>query len=121
MSKEYFSVAAASAVVDLNTNDGVDLFRRLVADFATESEELCANLKTSWARQDLRAAERAAHTIKGSAALVGAALMGRLAEDVLAAIQADPPPDLTARVRSLLDAREPTLRAMNEFLKVRPG
>jgi HPt (histidine-containing phosphotransfer) domain-containing protein len=71
---------AISNLRELNPDDGGEFLREIFAIYLEDTPKRIAELKTAFANGDAGTFARAAHTIKGSSANVGARLMKSIAE-----------------------------------------
>lgn len=60
----------------------VEIFRELVDEYATMAKEVVAALDRALAANDARAAEQAAHSLKGSSSMMGAHLVQKACEGI---------------------------------------
>jgi HPt (histidine-containing phosphotransfer) domain-containing protein len=71
---------AISNLKELNPGDGGEFLREIVSIYVEDTPKRIAELKAALASKDVPAFTRAAHTIKGSSANVGASSVRALAE-----------------------------------------
>ena len=71
---------AIANLKDLNPGDGGEFLREIVAIYIEDTPKRIADMKTCLASGDVQTFTRAAHTIKGSSANVGAQVLKNIAE-----------------------------------------
>jgi HPt (histidine-containing phosphotransfer) domain-containing protein len=71
---------AISNLRELNPGDGGEFLREIVGIYMEDTPKRIADLKSTLASGDVQAFTRAAHTIKGSSANIGASLVRSIAE-----------------------------------------
>jgi HPt (histidine-containing phosphotransfer) domain-containing protein len=99
--------AAIAALNDLNPGDGGGFLREIVGIYVEDTPRRLQDLRSSLAAGDAPLFTRAAHTIKGSSANVGAVVLARLAERL----------EAKARKEGLADVAELLAECEAEFAR----
>lgn len=87
-----------------------EVTQEIIDTFLANSPELLAAARTALARNDRAALQRAAHTLRSSAATLGAMRLSELAGDAESALSAAIPSDASVRVEAM--EREFSLAAL---------
>lgn len=94
--------------------EGEDLLAHMVAIFVRDSVRRLEDCRSAWLQNDFDAARRAAHTLKGAAASIGAAEVAREAATIESAIKSRRTVDVDAleRLAVALPIAHNALRAL---------
>jgi histidine phosphotransfer protein HptB len=93
---------------DLNPGDGGEFLREIVNIYLEDTPKRITDLKTFMASGDVKSFTRAAHTIKGSSANVGAQILKRIGERM----------ELLSRTEGILNIAPLIVATEEEFAKV---
>lgn len=88
----------------------VDVMRELIDTFLGEAPRLLDTMREGLAKQNLRELNRAAHSLKSTAATFGAARLSQICRELEELSAREMPPDAAARVAAI----------MKEWALVRP-
>ena len=106
-----------------STNQDPALYRRLLAKFRSGSNDFAAAFRAARLSDDPDAAQRLAHTLKGSAGTIGAAAVRHAADRLEQALRQSSPPgdaELEALVASLESSLAPVLAGLERGLPPEP-
>jgi HPt (histidine-containing phosphotransfer) domain-containing protein len=107
-------------LADLQEPGEPDLLRELITLFLRDTPERLDALRRALAREDLETTGRAAHSLKGSAANLGAAGLQTLAASAEAAARNRDQPALSTLLASLDAEFAQVRRQLEELLASRP-
>lgn len=121
MGLKYFDSKLIENVVEIERQTGDELLPKLVEEFGREFEVLFTEMLSSVQKKDALVLNRAAHTLKSSAAHVGAARIMRIAIDIekLSNEKMSDFDIFLPRLEDLRDDYEPTMTEIKNFLETR--
>ncbi len=112
--------AALGRLSQLDPTGANRLLQRVLTAFQGSVARLQLQLEVARRDADLPAIRLVTHTLKSSAASIGAVALSQLCAEIETAIRVEPSPDLGARLDHLSIALADSLVAIDHVLKVHP-